>query len=460
MKPVTSLDKAAALVLVPMVILTACIEWHVPGLAAMQAAVAVLVVLLFAPGTRWSRKAFVALGLVLTVWLIAVEPEWQAVVLRGTGSAAFIGALFSALATLRSVAESSPTIRRSGRYLASQPPGRRYAALSLGGHLFALLLGYGSISLLGSLATTAAETEPDPVIRGHRRRRMLLAIQRGFISTLPWSPLSFTLAISIVQVPGATWKTAFVPGLVCSALLLGIGWALDTIFKPRLSAPAPRRPVEGTWRLLYPLFFLLALLAVLVEGLHVVTDIRIIGIVIVVVPLLSLGWAVAQSGGGAGAKARGFVVKELPAYRGEIVLLMMAAYIGTLGAPLLIPLLDRLGLDLGGLPVWLILTGLIWLIPLLGQVGMNPILAVTLIAPLVPDPSVLGIAPSALVTALAAGWALSGISSPFTATTLLVGSFGKVSARDVGLRWNGGYLLVMGLAFCAWTLIYAFVVAG
>ena len=52
-----------------------------------------------------------------------------------------------------------------------------------------------------------------------------------------------------------------------------------------------------------------------------------------------------------------------------------------------------------------------------------------------------------------AGWALGGISSPFTATTLLVGSFGNVSARTVGLRWNGGYMLVALIVLPLWVLV-------
>ena len=52
-------------------------------------------------------------------------------------------------------------------------------------------------------------------------------------------------------------------------------------------------------------------------------------------PLISLVWALLQYRGAIAAPARQFLFTDLPGYRGEIVLLMMAGYIGTLGAPLL-----------------------------------------------------------------------------------------------------------------------------
>ena len=57
--------------------------------------------------------------------------------------------------------------------------------------------------------------------------------------------------------------------------------------------------------------------------------------------------------------------------------------------------------------------------------------------------------------ALAAGWALSGASSPFTATTLLIGSFGGISALRVGWVWNGVYTVLCGVMLSLWVVLYA-----
>jgi len=60
------------------------------------------------------------------------------------------------------------------------------------------------------------------------------------------------------------------------------------------------------------------------------------------------------------------------------------------------------------------------------------------------------VGPELVVLALVSGWALTGASSPFTATNMLVGKFGRVSALRAGLVWNGPYTLVSGMALSAW----------
>lgn len=440
-------------------------EWHVAAwMAPAKPLLVLLLVAILTAQVRVSRKAFVAVALGLTVALAFSAPGWREVALDGLRSAAFIAAFFSALSTLRNVAQTSAAVQAAGRFLSGQRPGRRYAALTVGGQGFALLLNYGALQLLGALALANAETEPDAEVRGHRIRRMLLAIQRAFVSTLPWSPLSFAMAISVSVVPGASWAQVMVPGLVSSALLAGIGWGLDTAFKPKLSVTPRRQEPEGSWALMLPLLALLGVLVISVIGLSAITDVRIVGLVVVIVPVIALVWMLIQHWAQAQApvlsvarRVGDYVTKELPGYREELTLLMMAGYIGTVGSALLGPLMQRAGLDLSVLPPWLLLVSFVWLIPLVGQLGMNPILAVTLLAPLIPGAESLGVTPSAIVVALAAGWALSGASSPFTATTLLIGSFGGISARRVGWVWNGVYTVLCGMMLSLWVVLYAFI---
>ncbi|WP_099827169.1 hypothetical protein [Oceaniglobus indicus] len=413
----------------------------------------------------WSRRVYVLIGVALLVLCIALLSEWQGVAWRAVKQAAFITGFFTALTAIRSAASGSPAIAECGRFLAGQPPGRRYLALTLGGHLFGLVLSYGALTLLGGLATESVAKETDAELRGHRARRMLLAIQRGFVSCLTWSPLGFAMVISSSVVPGARWSDVIVVCLGSTALLVGIGWALDTAFKPRLSQPAPSRgPAEGRWiRNLRPLLILLGILFASVAGIHVLTDVRVVGVVLSVAPVIALVWAVLQPaapGAGAhlrhaGRRAGGFVTAELPLYGSEMVLLIMAAVIGTLGSALLAPVVAASGLDLGQVPVPLMLIAIVWLIPVAGQLGMNPILAVSLFAPLLPTPEAMGIAPAAVIVAMTGGWAISGATSPFTASTLLIAKMGQVSAVHAGVRWNGAYAVCSAIAISGWAILVA-----
>lgn len=458
----TMIDKASGSLLILLTVLVILGEWTggpvFYGLAA--AGVVVILALLFTR-VRWSRQIFVVVGLALFAGAVLTRPDWADLTVTALGRAAFIAAFFTALATLRNASETSSAILRSGRFLAQQPPGRRYAALTVGGHLFGLLLTYGALGLLGGMAAANAQQEPNAEIRTHRLRRMLLAIQRGFVSTLPWSPLSLAIAISTSLVPGAPWSQAVWPCLVTAAILAITGWALDTIFKPRLTAPAPvRTKPDGTWAVMLPLVLLLGIFGVLVGGLHALTGIRAAGVVMAVVPAIALVWIVIQHLGqgkvkGAVGQVQTYVTRHLPGYRSELVLLMMAGFIGAMGTVVLAPLVAASGLDLSAVPGWAILVALVWVIPVTGQLGMNPILSVSLIVPLLPDAATMGVDPVDIIVGLTAGWSLCGASSPYTATTMMIGSLGRVSAFHVGMRWNGVYTLVCAVLMSFWVAFVA-----
>lgn len=409
----------------------------------------------------WGRRIYLFVGVALAVATVATRTDWPEMLYSAFERTAFIIAFFTALATLRNASGTSAAIGACGKFLAEQAPGRRYVALTVGGQLFALLLNYGSIILLGSMAEANARNEPDPERRTHRVRRMLLAIQRGFLSTLPWSPMAFAAAVTLSVVPDARWGEALPYCLVSGAMLAGIGWALDTIFKPKLSQPTqPRETSGGTWFSLWPLLLLLGILTVIAGGLHLASGISVPGVVMLVVPIVALLWVGLQhSGDGPIAtalrRANGFTTLDLPSYRSEIVLLMMAGFIGALGSDLAAPYVAASGIDITVLPGWLILVIIIWVIQITGQFGMNPILSVSLFAPLLPDAAAMGLDTVDVVCAITSGWALSGASSPFTATTVLIGSMGHVSAIHVGWRWNGWYTLICGTLLSVWVSVLA-----
>lgn len=417
------------------------------------------------PKLRRTHFIFLAIGLALVLYAAATREGWAAGVGRALLSGSLIIGVFTALTALRSAAVGSPEIIECGRFLARQPPGLRYAALTMGGHLFGLILLYGAISLLGSLAVESTSRETDPELRYHRTRRTLVAIQRGFISTLTWSPMAFSMVISIALVPGASWGAAVLPCLISAAIMLVGGWALDTVFKPKLSHPPPPRAVEtgSWWRNLRPLLLLLGAVVGGTAILHIVTGVEVIGAVMSLIPVIALIWVCQQARAQGfsmrdyvGSRVSQFLFSEVPGYRGEITLLFMAAFIGSLGSFLLVPLVKSWGIDLSSLPPLAILIPLIWLIVLAGQIGMNPILAVSLIIPLLPTPEAMGVSPVVVVTAITAGWALSGATSPFTASVLLLGALGKVSPRKAGLVWNGPYALVIGAVLSLWVVVLSF----
>ncbi|MEF2070827.1 hypothetical protein [Consotaella aegiceratis] len=418
------------------------------------------------PRLSRSRLGFVTVAVALAVVAFLSRSDWSAILMHGLERGGFIAAFFVALAMLRIPSMFSPAIERCGLYLASRPPGRRYLALTIGGHLFALLLNYGSITLLGGLVESIGQREKNEAVRAIRNRRMLLAIQRGFASSLCWSPLAFAMAISTSIIPGSSWSGAVAFGVVSSCIVAGTGWALDTLVKPRLSGPRPAAPAMATsassWRDLYPLLILLLILGVLVGGLEVLTRLAVTSVVMLVVPVISLAWLALQGQarrepGGRYVFERlgGYVLDDLPSYAPEAVLLIMAGFIGAVGGSLLAPLVQTDGASLGAMPPMLLLVAIVWLIPIAGQLGMNPILAVSLAAPFLVEMTGLGIPPNAAIVAITAGWSLSAVTSPFTATVLLIGRLGGVTPLRVGWGWNGSFIALAGVALSAWVILVA-----
>ena len=433
--------------------------------AVWSGAIALIAVAVFALSVSASRLAFIVIAMILSVWAILVRDDWWSGIATALQRGAMVMALFTALTAIRNAAMSSAEIVETGRFLARQRPGLRYTALTIGGHLFGLIMVYGSISLLGGLAAESASQEPDPKIRRLRLRRMMVAIQRGFASTLCWSPLGFSMAITLAIVPGASWGNVAIPCIISALMMLVVGWGLDAMYKP-VTRAAPIQPTEADrWgRQLRPLLLLLAVIMLGVALLHVVTGVEVIGAVMSLVPVVAFLWIGLQkppAGQGrlahVGHRALQFLTRELPAYRGEMLLLFMAGFIGAMGSFLLLPIIQKLGVDLTAIPPLVILVLLVWIIPITGQIGMNPILAVSLLVPLLPSPQMMEIHPAALVTAITGGWALSGATSPFTASVLLSAALSGVSTRQAGIGWNGTYTLVMGAILSLWVLLLAFI---
>lgn len=461
------IDRATGALLCLVLIGTILMHWGAqwPWLAWATGTCFVGAIALMTPRVRWGRRAFVAVACVLTALALLRADGGSRAVGTAIVLAAFVAAFFSALTSLGKAAGTSPAVYRAGSYLALQPPGRRYLALTIGGKLFSLVLNYGSLPLLGSLAMSSLSTEKDRRIRAIRTRRMLLAIERAMVSTLTWSPLTYSVTLITLLLPGLSWGTIVLPGLVSGVIISGTGWALDMLFSPRRTSPRPPAATgqvsdtRGRPRDLLPLLLLLAILTGIVLGVTETLGIDVPGIVILVVPLVALGWIVIQWRGSPTAahplaRARDYVFETLPDMRSELVLISMAAYIGSVGSFLAQPVAEAVAPTLSETPPLVILTAVIWVIIALGQLGMNPMLSVTLLIPALPSLESLGIGSVSMFLAVSAGWALSGISTPFSALAVIMSRFSGVSPRTVGLFWNGPFTLVCGILLTIWVLLF------
>jgi hypothetical protein len=368
---------------------------------------------------------------------------------RGAAYAAF----YFALSALRDAAETSALVRACGRQLIGQPPGRRYAAMAAGGHVFGIILSYGAIDLLGAMVVraeaAAASVVPD------RARRMLMATYRGFCMMNCWSPLNVMTAVVSTAVPAAPMGR-LVPLAFLAAVAMGVaGWAEDRLrFRAR---PEPALAAPGGWAVHLRLIALVGLVMALAEGAGALLHLRLVTAVTLVVPLVALTWVAVQLPARGwrrvallGRRARRFAARS-PAFRAEATVLGASGFLGVgLGSAM-----GRLGLGglLVGLPPMLIPLAVPPLLMATGQIGLNPIAVVAMLGAALPDPAALGVPPAALAFAAMLGWGLAVGVTPMSASAITTARWLKVSPWQVSTRWNAAY------AAAAW-LIASAAIAG
>ena len=414
---------------------------------------------------RYARvvlAGFSAAGLVGIALAARGGADPVALFLAGWRRGAVYAAFYFALSALRDAAETSRLIRACGRHLIGQPPGRRYAALAAGGHLFGIILSYGAIDLLGAMITRA-DGDRAPAAGALRARRMLMAVFRGFSAMNCWSPLNVMTAVVSTAVPAAPMHLLLPAAFVVAMGMLALGWAEDRLAWRHQREPGAPVPAGG-WAIHLRLVALVALVMALAEAAGALLGVGLVSAVTLVVPVVALGWVVVQTprrvrlGGGTLppvtqvlARRAGRFVARAPAFRAEATVLGASGFMGVaLGGAL-----HGAGLApaLAGLPPLAIPLAVPLLLMLTGQIGLNPIAVVALIGAAVPAPAALGVPPAVLAFACMLGWGLGVSVTPMSASAITTARWLGVSPWAVSTRWNARYAIATLLL--AWAAIAA-----
>jgi hypothetical protein len=430
--------------------------WHLPP-AGNGAGIAMLAFLLleFPRQRRYAQVLFIALCAIGMVGVVgAADPiglflsAWR----RGAG----YGAFFLALSSLRDAAETSPLVRRCGQHLVVQPPGRRYAALTGGGHLFGIILSYGAIELLGAMVMRANTVEAaggSSDVRAIRSRRMLMAIYRGFCVMNCWSPLNLMTAVVSTAVPAAPMRLLLPIAFVVSLGMTALGWLEDRLTAPHEHTEKGARPQSlECWSIHLRIVVLVLVVMLLAEAGSVVLGASLVATITLVVPLVGFGWVLVQSQRfvlraglavvlprtiGVLRRRAGRFLLRVPAFRSEATVLAGSGFMGVavggaLPASALAPLIAHLPPLAVALlvPVLLIATG---------QIGLNPVAVIALLGAAMPDPTLFGVSPAVLAFACMLGWGLAVNMTPMSASAITTARWAGVSPWTVSTTWNALY---------------------
>ena len=422
-------------------------------------------------GLEWRQMAGVAKATFMVAIAIFAVLASQGQISLDLIEKAFVRATFfsffvTSLDILRSAAQTSPMIRHCGKLIIDQPPGRRYAVLTYGGHMFGILLNMGALNLLGTMVRRSIDSDQVDVedrIREMRLQRMTMALMRGFCALPLWAPTSVAVVLVLTGLPDTTWFDVAPYAMTTAFIYISFGWFID-----RLSFPRPRIIQKaGSLRgVLYSLLPLLALNVVVLGTaflLSWLSPLRLIGALLICVPIFGIGWLIIQRSSAGlplafrmtGRRLAYKVVPGLSDLRTEICVLASSAFISIV----LLPQIDVTALsDLimqNGLGAGAVLVMTLWFISIAGPLGFNPIISVSLAVETLASLPGLHISPVLILMTCTLAWALVTGVSPFSAAERLTSRCIRKSPFVIGPRWNMVFTLSVLISASIFLLIAA-----
>jgi hypothetical protein len=406
---------------------------------------------------RSGSRVLIALTLAISAWAaFLVSP---AVFATAIDRAIYFSAFLALLGLLREAAAASPLVGRAGRFLIAQPPGRRYVALTTGGHLFGILLSLGGYALLLDMlrrANTLEAAAGRPEVVALRERRMTMAIMRGFTVMPFWSPLSVSMALVLASMPQVSWFELAPIGIAATVAFMALGWLFDRIQSRPARVGLMATPEPGGFAAFLAVTGHVIALAAATVAVELMTQLPFQKVLLIVVPIYAFGWMWAQtSGRGRGertvAAARALAAgagANYPRYANEVTIFATSAFLGVVLAALVPPgLLDRLVAGFALSPA-LAAPALCLAAALLAIAGFNPMITVAIFATALSSQPIPGLSPREMAFTLCGAWAISVGIGPFISTTVMTSGILGKPLTTVCWRWNGPFGFTALALFC------------
>ena len=410
--------------------------WRWAGNAAGMCLLAFLL-LEFPRQRRYAQCVFLALSAIGLLG-IANAADKLDLFLSAWRRGAVFASFFFALGILRDAAETSPLVRRCGQQLVAQPPGRRYAALTGGAHVFGIILSYGAIDLLAAMVARA-NVQGDFALR-----RMMLAIYRGFTIMNCWAPLNLMTVVVSAAIPGAPMLFLVPIAFVVAQLMLALGWLEDFLHAPLAHGEPIRPTTTESWAIHLGIVALVLLVMLCAQATAALFTVTLAAGITLVLPPIGLAWIGLQYRRFGRARLPYLLARRLQkfrhrilSFRGEAAILGASGFIGIALAGLLPP--EGLAPILSPLPGLLIALLVPVLLIATGQLGLNPIAVITILGAAMPAPASLGVSPTVLAFACMLSWGLAVGMTPMSASAIATARWANSDPWTVSTRWNAWF---------------------
>lgn len=439
--------------------------------AGSVAAMALVIFFVAGQGFFKLRERYLlVLSAIVTAVAFALSSDAQVLVFSALERAAFLAAFMILLALLRDAAATSAAVLAVGTYLTKQQPGRRYAALHIGGHALGVVLNFGALSLLGPLIQRGvrASGAPDDPVNQIRERRQLSALHRGFSWIIAWSPTAVAQAMIPVIVIGAEPLRLALMGAVAAVLMFFVGWLEDRFrfrkVRARLVAQGVHVEVEIPQFPKRDFLWFSGICAVLVGlALAFMAAFRVsmVPALMLAAPVVTGLWIWIQNRHGENAVAdtlaryREIALRSVPAGSPEALTLSSAGYIGLVAGGLFPAAGFTEYLGLSTLPPVALYILVVALILIASNAAMPPMMVVTFLAAMMTASALPGLDMTMLGFAFAMGWALNLTGSPFGASSLILSRVTGIPGTVLSWHWNGTFTIAAFMVVASLIALFA-----
>jgi DcuC family C4-dicarboxylate transporter len=319
-------------------------------------------------------------------------------------------------------------------------PNFLFVGTSLLSHLLGVVLNIGAISIVHELSKASDI---------NNKRMIAASINRGFVSTIFWSPYFSAMALILSALP-VKWGSIMIYSLGLSFIALFLSYffekpyLMDTPIRKSDSGQVKDEQLKKARRKIGELSALLIFMVLGVLVAEHLTSSSMTFIICVLAALFPLLWCLIK-----GElklyklEFKNHLFTGIPRMKKEIVLFLIAgffsgAFVKTGWSTYLVEGLNGTfsSFNIG------IAYVMAFLIVLSAMIGLHPIVVVTILVTSI-DPLKIGFSHDFFAILLLTSWGISNTVSPATAVNNLLSGLMNIDLFEVSVRWNWKFALVM-----------------
>ncbi|TNE96619.1 MAG: hypothetical protein EP328_07720 [Gammaproteobacteria bacterium] len=383
-------------------------------------------------------RGLLALGFVVTVWLVAGGSMSGAQLEKGLADAGFYSAFLASLGMMQCLVRRFEVLRRIHDVLLGGPPIWLYPKYAAVSGAIASVLSFGMMNLLcGTLSDTLRERGITGSSRLRWLRSVLISALRGFALVPLVAPTSVAVAILTRELPQLSWSMLLPFGAAAAVVLIGVGWALE---QRRFREISSERVALAQWPAgtLGLVVLVLAVFTVMF-ALVTLTGLKVSAAAMLAVPGITFVYMLWRERSLVNVAKEG--ADQIAGMTNEMSIFAASALLGV-SLSTVIPDTVLIGLISSSSGTWLLAAAGLLIMPLLSAIGIIPITVLSIQAGMLPPLVAEGMDPLPVSVALVTGFSLAMMLSPFGPSVMLLSRFGQVSRWVVAFRWNGVFVVI------------------